>query len=143
DRRRQSIPLSYIVISARSVDGRTHAVQVYVDISGEWCSADDRQQITWSSAQTGFNGGTLRSWTVELANQQPLTEQNQQAAWGTTVWSTPTTSGLTYQSGQDIVVRPQFVDNGRLLNTTDPNFRAISDDWPVFAFCADLGQLGG
>ena len=143
DLKRQSIPLSYVLISARSIDGKSHDVQVYADISGEWCSADDSQEITWGPAQVSYNGGTLQTWTVELASQQPLTEQNQQAAWGTTVWSTPASSGLSYQSGQDIVVRAQFVDNGVLTNTNDTNYRAIQDNWPVFGFCVDLGQLGG
>jgi hypothetical protein len=143
DLTRQSIPLGYVLISARSIDGQPHDVQVYADISGEWCSADDGQQITWAPAQVSYGGGTLQAWTVQLANQQPLTEQNQQAAWGTTVWSTPATPGLTYQSGQDIVVRAQFAGNGKLANTNDTSYRAISDNWPVFGFCADLGQVGG
>ncbi len=135
---RQSIPLSYVVISVRSIDGGTHNVQLYADISGEWCSGDDSQQITWAPVQTG----SLQAWTVELANQQPLVEQDQQAAWGTWVWATPATSKLTYQSGQDIVVRPQFVNNGTLTNSNDTDYRAIDDNWPVFAFAADLGSLG-
>jgi hypothetical protein len=143
DLKRQSIPLSYVLIGARSIDGKSHDVQVYVDISGEWCSADDSQEITWKPVQLSYSGGTLQSWTVELASQQPLTEQNQQAAWGTTVWSTPAVSGLSYQSGQDIVVRTQFVNNGVLANTSDTNYRAIQDDWPVFGFSVDLGQTGG
>jgi hypothetical protein len=143
DLKRQSIPLSYVLISARSIDGKSHDVQVYADISGEWCSADDSQEITWGSAQVSYNGGTLQTWTVELASQQPLTEHNQQAAWGTTVWSTPAISGLSYQSGQDIVVRAQFVNNGVLTNANDTNYRAIQDNWPVFGFCVDLGQIGG
>ncbi len=143
DLKRQSIPLSYVLISARSIDGKSHDVQVYADISGEWCSADDSQEITWGPARVSYNGGTLQTWTVELASQQPLTEQNQQAAWGTTVWSTPAISGLSYQSGQDIVVRAQFVNNGVLTNTNDTNYRPIQNDWPVFAFCVDLGQIGG
>ncbi|HTU76600.1 MAG TPA: DUF5127 domain-containing protein [Trebonia sp.] len=142
DLKRQSIPLSYLVLSARSIDGKTHDVQLYADISGEWCSADDSQQITWAPAQVTYSAGTLQAWTVQLASQQPLTEQNQQAAWGTTVWATPAGSGLSYQSGQDIVVRAQFVSNGVLANTSDSNYRAINNNWPVFGFCADLGRLG-
>jgi hypothetical protein len=143
DLTRASIPLSYLVISARSIDGAPHDVQIYADISGEWCSADDSQEITWAPAQVSYGGGTVQAWTIQLANQQPLTEQNQQAAWGTTVWSASATSGLTYQSGQDILVRTQFVNNGRLTNTSDPNYRPIQNDWPVFGFCVDLGELGG
>lgn len=143
DLTRQSIPMSYVLLSARSIDGATHRVQLYADISGEWCSSDDGQQITWAPAQVPYQGGTVQAWTVQLKDQQPLTEQNQQAAWGTTVWATPATSRLTYQSGQDIQVRAQFVDNGTLTNANDTNYRAINDDWPVFGFCADLGTLGG
>jgi hypothetical protein len=143
DLRRQSIPLSYVLISARSTDGRTHDVQIYADISGEWCSGDDSQEITWSPSQASDANGTLQIWSVQLANQQPLTEQDQQAAWGNTVWATPVTPRLSYQSGQDVVVRGQFVSDGVLANTNDTDYRAIGDNWPVFAFCTDLGQLGG
>src|SRR5450755_3003931 len=143
DLKRQSIPLSYVLISARSIDGHSHDVQIYADISGEWCSADDGQQITWAPSQISSGGQTLQAWSVQLASQHPLTEQNQQAAWGSTVWATPSGAGLTYQSGQDIVVRAQFVSNGKLADTSDTNYRAIGNNWPVFAFCADLGQLGG
>ncbi len=143
DLKRQSIPLSYVLLSARSIDGHPHDVQIYADISGEWCSADDGQQITWAPSQVGSGVQALQVWSVQLANQQPLTEQNQQAAWGSTVWATPSGGGLTYQSGQDVVVRAQFVSNGKLANTNDTNYRAIGNNWPVFAFCADLGQVSG
>jgi hypothetical protein len=143
DLRRQSIPLSYVVLSARAIDGQPHDVQVYADISGEWCSGDDSQVITWAPAQVATGGQTLQAWTVELQAQQPLTEQGQQAAWGSMVWAAPASGQLSYQSGQDIVVRGQFVDQGVLADTNDTGYRAISDNWPVFGFCADLGQVGG
>lgn len=143
DLRRQSVPMSYVVVSARGIDGKAHDVQIYMDITGEWCSGDPSQQITWAPAQISSAGaGALRAWTVQLANQQPLTEQNQQAAWGTWVWATPDAPDLTYQSGQDLVVRAQFVNTGKLADSNDTNYRAISDNWPVFGFAADLGSLG-
>src|ERR1700760_2065494 len=143
DSKRQSIPFSYVSLSARNIDGHAHDVQLYADISGEWCSGDDSQQITWAPSAVSYPGGNLQTWAIQLASQQPLTEQNQQAAWGSTVWATPSTSGLTWQSGQDVLVRAQFVSNGKLTDSNDTGFRAIQDNWPVFAFCADLGQLGG
>jgi hypothetical protein len=142
DLTRQSIPLSYVLISARSIDGHSHDVQVYADISGEWTSGDDSQQITWTPSQVSYANGTLQTWTVQLTSQQPLTEQGQMAAWGSIVWATPSSARLTYQSGQDIVVRGQFVSTGKLTNGNDTSYRAIQDNWPVFAFCADLGQVG-
>lgn len=40
-------------------------------------------------------------------------------------------------------MRAQFVNNGVLANTQDTNFRAVQDDWPVFAFAHDLGTVSG
>jgi Glutaminase A six helical-hairpin domain/Domain of unknown function (DUF5127)/Domain of unknown function (DUF4964) len=141
DQRRQSIPMSYILMTASSIDGQAHDVQLYVDISGEWTSGDDSQLITWEPAQVSYAGGTLQAWAVSLQNQQPLTEQDQLAAWGSVVWATPSSAALTYQSGQDIVVRAQFVNDGKLTNANDTNYRAISNNWPVFGFCVDLGRV--
>jgi hypothetical protein len=143
DLRRQSIPMSYVLMTASSIDGATHEVQLYMDISGEWTSGDDTQVITWSPVQVPCANGTLQAWTVQLQNQQPLTEQDQLAAWGSVVWATPRSAALTYQSGQDIVVRAQFVDNGQLTNGNDTNYRAIDDNWPVFGFSVDLGTITG
>lgn len=52
-------------------------------------------------------------------------------------------AGVTYQTGQDIVVRAQFINHSTLSNTQDTNFRSISDDWPVFALAHDLGTISG
>lgn len=51
------------------------------------------------------------------------------------------TVSATYQTGADVTVRAQFVNNGRLPNTQDTAFRAIQDNWPVFAFAHDLGSI--
>ena len=51
--------------------------------------------------------------------------------------------GVTYQTGQDVVVRTQFVSKATLLNTQDASFRGVSDKWPVFAMAADLGEVTG
>ena len=50
-------------------------------------------------------------------------------------------TGATYQTGQDTVVRQQFVNNGKLANTQDTNFRAVSNNWPVFGIAHDLGTV--
>src|ERR1700691_1621123 len=62
DLARQSIPMSYIQLSARSIDGKKHDVQIYADISGEWCSGDDTQEITWAPASVPYRGGQLQTW---------------------------------------------------------------------------------
>ena len=40
-----------------------------------------------------------------------------------------------------MVARAQFLNNGKLPNTRDTNFRAIDSSWPVFALSQDLGTV--
>jgi hypothetical protein len=49
---------------------------------------------------------------------------------------------MTYQSAQDAIVRQNFLDNGKLPNSQDTNYRAINDNWPVFGFANELGDVG-
>jgi hypothetical protein len=56
------------------------------------------------------------------------------AHWGYWYWSTAATSSMTYQSGADVTVRGNFLNDGDLANSQDTNYRAINDNWPVFGF---------
>ena len=141
DLRRQGVPLSYLTATARSIDGANHRVSLYFDISGEWTDNDTGTQIVWAQQAYTESGVPTISLTNTAANPQPLTENGDMAAWGTVVWSTPSRSGLTWQIGQDAVVRALAVAQGSLANTVDTQFRAINDDWPVFAFNVDLGSV--
>lgn len=136
--RRQSVPFGYVTMRAASTDGEGHAVEVYFDISGEWAHGDTSQNLSWAQTATGS--------TVALTNTPTsptvLAEHGDQASWGTVVIASPSAANLTWQIGQDVVVRAQAAANGVLLGTEDANQpRPISDDWPVFAFCADLGTV--
>jgi hypothetical protein len=51
------------------------------------------------------------------------------------------TVGATFQTGADVTVRAQFINNGKLANTLDTGFRAISNNWPVFGLAHDLGTI--
>jgi hypothetical protein len=143
DLRRQSIPMAWVLVSAQSIDGSSHDVSVFLDISGEWLSGDASQQFTWAPATVPYSGGTLQVWTMQLATQQVLTEVNDRAQWGTIVWATPQVPGLTYQSGSSATVRAQFVDHGALEDTNDTNYTSINGDgYPSFGFAVDLGSIG-
>jgi hypothetical protein len=142
DLRRQSMPLSYITASARSTDGAAHRISLYFDISGEWASGDTGTQITWDQQAYTEAGTSVISLTNTPASPQPLHEIGNMAAWGTVVWSTPARNGLTWQIGQDAVVRARAVNQGSLDGTVDQDKpRAINDRWPVFAFNLDLGSV--
>jgi hypothetical protein len=80
---------------------------------------------------------------VYRQTQLLFSETNQQADWGYWYWSTQGVPGLTYQSGEDVVVRGAFMDNGTLPNTQDSQYRPINDEYPVFGYAIDLGSVVG
>ena len=48
---------------------------------------------------------------------------------------------ITHKIAAGAVARGQFVDNGVLDNQEDPNFRDLSDGFPVFGISRDLGTI--
>ncbi|KAJ6452366.1 DUF1793-domain-containing protein [Mycena vulgaris] len=134
---KQSIPFAYMAVSAASTDGRSHSVQVYSDISAEWVSGDNGLTVNWNSTTTG----SVLTHQVQLASPVVFTEINDHTQYGSAFYSTSNTVGATYQTGADVTVRAQFINNGKLANTLDTNFRAISNNWPVFGLAHDLGTI--
>jgi hypothetical protein len=140
DLKRQSQPLSYVSVSARATDGKSHRVGVYVDISGEWASGDSGKLITWDQETTA---GAV-SLSYHQTQPHVLGENADTAEWGTVTLSASARPGLTWQIGADADVRKQIATQGTLANTADSDKpRAISNRWPVFALNQDLGPVGG
>ncbi|KAH6880095.1 glutaminase GtaA [Thelonectria olida] len=137
DLRRQSITSSYLNVAVKSMDGDSHSVQVYCDVSGEWASADDSAIIQWESrAREG-----VRYHNFSRQDQQVFDEVDETPSWGNWYWATGDQRGVSYQIGADTKVRDQFLKHGYLTGDIDENFRAISDHWPIFALSRDLGKL--
>jgi hypothetical protein len=143
DLQRQSIPMAWVLVTARSIDAASHDVSLYLDVSGEWLSGDPSQAFTWAPVSVPYSGGALQAWTMQLAEQQILTEIDNRAQWGTIILATRQIPGLSYQSGPSDTVRTQFVDQGVLLDTDDTSSTSIGGDgYPSFGFALDLGQVG-
>src|ERR1700685_1463269 len=143
DLQRQSIPMAWVLVTARSIDGASHDVSLYLDVTGEWLSGDPTQPFTWAPVTVPYTGGALQAWTMQLAEPQILTEIDDRAQWGTIILATPQVPGLSYQSGSSDAVRAQFVDQGVLLDTDDTSYTSIGGDgYPSFGFALDLGQVG-
>uniref|UniRef100_D8PPI6 Glutaminase A n=1 Tax=Schizophyllum commune (strain H4-8 / FGSC 9210) TaxID=578458 RepID=D8PPI6_SCHCM len=134
---KQSIPLSYMSLSAASNDGSAHSVQVYTDISAEWLSpSDGAQPVNWT-----LEDGDVLSHTLSLQTQLNYEENHDMIRQGSVYYSTAKTDGLTHMSGPDKTVRTLFVNSSALDNSQDTTFRNISDSFPVFAFAHDLGDV--
>ncbi|KAJ7682669.1 DUF1793-domain-containing protein [Mycena polygramma] len=136
---KQSIPFAYMAVSAVATDGESHTVQVYSDISAEWVSGDDSLNVNWNSTTSG----DILTHQVQLSSPTVFGENGDHTQYGSAFYSTPNTVGATYQTGADVTVRAQFINNGKLPNTVDTGFRAINNNWPVFGLAHDLGNVTG
>lgn len=103
----------------------------------EWVSGDRSAIAEWDYGTT--DGVAYHK--VYRQTQLAFSEINQQAEWGHWYWATDASRGMTYQSGADVDVRGQFSKTGRLANSGDTNYRAISTKWPVFGFASNLGTV--
>ncbi|KAJ6577372.1 hypothetical protein B0H19DRAFT_1229523 [Mycena capillaripes] len=127
----QSLPFSYLAVSAVSTDGASHTVAIYSDISAEWVTGDNSLVANWTTTT-----GTVYTHQVQLVNQTQFGEFSGQGQtqYGSVYFSCINANRLSFQTGQDTVVRAQFIKSAALANTKDTNFRAVSNNWPVFAF---------
>ncbi|RAO67229.1 uncharacterized protein BHQ10_003241 [Talaromyces amestolkiae] len=135
---RQSLIFSYVDVEVVSLDGSEHDVQLYTDISAEWVSGDRTNIAEWDYGTKG----DLSYHKVYRQTQLAFSEINDQTEYGNWWYATTSDRGYTYESGIDVDVRGQFINNGTLTDTVDTNYRAIQDSWPVFAHAFDLGRVG-
>lgn len=129
-----SRPVSYITWKAVPTDQRSHDVSFYVDVSGEWCTNESSQRVTWSRVRVGG-----RDVARMGAAEQPVLQRsgdNLRQDWG---WLYLTGNG---QTQSDVAIhshdacRSGFAKNGELPASDDLDMpRAANDRWPVLA-CA-------
>ncbi|EIM87836.1 DUF1793-domain-containing protein [Stereum hirsutum FP-91666 SS1] len=134
---RQSYPFSYLTVAVTSNDGNAHSIQVYTDISAEWVSGDRGLTATWSTTATD----SMIAHKVGLQTQSQYSENRDQIQYGEAYYGITYHDGVTYATGQDESVRGKFISNGVLDNSQDTNYRAINNDWPVFALAKDYGSV--
>ncbi|MFT3686190.1 MAG: DUF4965 domain-containing protein [Phycisphaerales bacterium] len=121
---------------AKSDDGKEHQVHVYIDVTGEWCTSDSNDAVTWSRHK--ISGADVLSMSKV---DQPVLEHagdQRKIDWGR----------LYLVGGSQTVVaghnaaRATFAKSGQLPESDDLRSpRPASDDWPVLAAAVDLGKL--
>ncbi|KAI9447112.1 hypothetical protein BJY52DRAFT_375069 [Lactarius psammicola] len=134
---KQSIPFSYLSITAKSLDGAAHTVQVHSHLSAEWMSADRTQVIVWNT----ITNSDVVYHSVRLQNPAVFNEITTQQEWGTLHYAMKSGGEITYKIAPDSVVIDLFQRSGLLDNQTDTNFRPINDHWSVFGISRDLGTI--
>jgi hypothetical protein len=141
DLHRQSVPASYLLVRATSVDGASHRVGVYVDVSGEWAHGDPATPITWGKHDIA-GPARMVALTMEPATPTVFGESHNRASWGNTVFAADDRAGLTWEIGEDVLVRRTAATSDGLANASDPGQpRPIEDRRPVLGVNQDLGTI--
>ncbi|KAH9026504.1 hypothetical protein EDB85DRAFT_2291888 [Lactarius pseudohatsudake] len=134
---KQSIPLSYISLTAKSLDGAAHAVQVYLDISPEW---NQSQEIYWVDT---LGGDGVVGYIVQRQNPTlPADELTYLTEWGTFYNVMKEGDNITQKHGDSSVTRLLFLNNGVLADSVDgPLDHHFNPNSTVFAMSRDLGTI--
>ncbi|KAL8802820.1 MAG: hypothetical protein Q9182_003580 [Xanthomendoza sp. 2 TL-2023] len=128
---RQSLPFSYLTISAANANGAN--VQVYVDIDESWTGQSGSSLSSFKKS----DDTTVFGLTVEGATTYSQNSMDQ-ALWGETIFASRSSnsSKLTSQIGSAASVRGLFASNGTLSNSA-PGYAAKD----VVAIAQDLGSV--
>jgi hypothetical protein len=109
----------------------------------EWVSGEPTSVAQWEF-DTADGIAYYKVWRqiqIEF-DESDKPSGNGMAEWGSVYWATDKNDGLTVQSGADYDVRSAFARDGKLGGSQDSNFRSINDNWPVFGFANDFGNVG-
>ncbi|KAK5130486.1 hypothetical protein LTR08_002008 [Meristemomyces frigidus] len=132
---RQSLPFSYITVSACGINGATPDVQVYSDIDNSWIGQFGFDvQTTWGYATTAAN---TQVFTLTPGGTATYSEVNDMAQWGTAVYCARGGTNTSARVGLLDVVRGDFAANG-----------SLSGPWAwqpgsVVGYSQDLGKISG
>ncbi|PCH40679.1 hypothetical protein WOLCODRAFT_70247 [Wolfiporia cocos MD-104 SS10] len=135
---KQSMPFSYVSVSAQSNDGKPHSFQVFSHLSLEWVSGNYSATATWSTNVT--ESGTI----IHQAHQvdaQPFTDVNQQATDGTLYFAIPNVRIVSYTVGGYVAVDSYFIGNGNLSDTDAIANASSGPNVNVLALAADLKTI--
>ncbi|KAI0762087.1 hypothetical protein BD413DRAFT_643854 [Trametes elegans] len=133
----QSLPFSYVSVAGESLDGKTHSVQLYSDISAEWVSGDRTSIVQWS--QHTSSGSVYHQ--IQLQSPEQDVEINSQAQDGVAYYAMKQRPGMTWQIAGDADTRDYFHQQGTLANKLSNAYGPIKPAYSVFAIAVDLGQI--
>lgn len=132
---RQSLPFSYLTVSASGTNGATASIQIYSDIDNSWTGQfGEYVETDWTYALSEESTSVL---TLTPGGTALYSEVNQMAQWGTAVYCTQESgSTVAPMVGDMDSVRSRFATNGTL-----------GGDWSwqpgsVIAYSHDLGTVG-
>jgi uncharacterized protein DUF5127 len=160
-----------MAFTATSIDGASHAVQVYSDVSGGTCHRSPRPAFSPQLCHRVELGESIADHSVgpDVQFRCRLPQCHTPDTVNIYGGARPSGMGYTilchagrelmaiyllsclqsmlqennvyYQIASDTASRGNFTLTGILLNTHDPEMRAVSDHFAVFAISRDLGSI--
>lgn len=125
-------PVTYLTLTQRAIDGKSHRVEAYVDWSGEWVVENPNSRVV-ASRHRVLGGETV---SIRSADGRPLSRSGDQTRidWGALY----VTGGDDAWIGEHIDLRAAFAA-ANTPEADDVRFpRPASDDWPLIAVTANL-----
>ncbi|MCV9886655.1 glutaminase family protein [Metabacillus halosaccharovorans] len=129
-----SKPVSYVTVGVRSIDGTSHSVKLYVDVSKELCVHSLDQDVEGSTTQIQNKIVAMHMGTKE----QPILKRvgdDTRIDWGYCYLAAPQSENLS-TSIQSYQVRKRFLETGSLLSGEVDGL-----DVPVMAAVIDIGEI--
>ena len=122
-------PVSYVTWKVRASDGRSHDVQAYVDITGEWAVDQPHQPVTWAR----FRTAGMEPMAFSAVHQPVLGRagDNLRADWGQVYLGAPKQAvAVTTAMASTGETRPGFAETGTLPLADDLDLpRAPGNGW--------------
>ncbi|KAH9027085.1 hypothetical protein EDB85DRAFT_1868559 [Lactarius pseudohatsudake] len=139
---KQSIPLSYMTLTATSLDGVAHSVQVYSDLGTYWLSGNESQELLW----TGFGDDSVIGHQVKRQNPTLSSRVSSDTDWGTLHHFMKTSDNITWKVDERSVSRRSFMLKGVLEDPEvalqwDAGWNYLIPNLTVFAMSRDLGTI--
>ncbi len=127
-----SRPASYVTFAVQANDNLSHDVDIYFDLTGEWCVHDTEQTVNWSRTSLKENIELLSMGTVE----QPILRRKGDGTridWGRVQLIVPNANkAKTVIQSQD--VRAQWIEERTLPEQDAQNMPvSVKDGQPVMA----------
>lgn len=124
-----SRPVTYLTLSTKATDGKTHDVALYADVTGEWVVNTTDQPVIWSRLRRG-GADVLRLGSAEQKILNSVGD-DRRVDWG---YLYLTANGANSALGSDADCRGGFAASGKLPDSDDLNMpRPANDRWPVAA----------
>lgn len=135
-------PVSYITFTLHALDGKEHAVEIYLDNTATFAVNSANQTVT--AARDHHSNIELLSF--QSVDQQILGRKgdNVRIDWGMHYLAIPNDAHTQTSISATELSRRMFINNGVLPKTDDSNFpRAANNNWPGLSFVHSFDKLNG